>query len=170
MCLIALAVGVVQCLTYNALQRIWEDRIWKLVPKAGYPGAREIPISLVPSLDDQWIGVRSSEVSDIAVCCTSHWLCTLTETSLIIIIIIYIYCSWVVNPVAVVILRVHKIFGLIWKNIIQRSTAKETQNSFVKLSFSGSKKKVHINYNWVFCVGDYLAMMFHVISLLRWNR
>jgi len=35
----------------NALQRIWEDRIWKLVPKAGYPGAREIPISIVPSLE-----------------------------------------------------------------------------------------------------------------------
>ena len=53
MCLIALAVGVVQCLTPNALERIWEDRIWKLVPKTGYPGAREIPVSIVPILDDQ---------------------------------------------------------------------------------------------------------------------
>jgi hypothetical protein len=30
------AAGVVQCLTSNALLRIQEDRIWKLVPEAGY--------------------------------------------------------------------------------------------------------------------------------------
>jgi hypothetical protein len=30
------AAGVVQCLTSNALLRTHEDRIWKLVPDAGY--------------------------------------------------------------------------------------------------------------------------------------
>jgi hypothetical protein len=69
MCLIALAVDVVQCLTSNALQRIWEHSIWKLVPEAGYPGAREIPVSIMLSLDDQCIGVRSPEVPGIAICC-----------------------------------------------------------------------------------------------------
>jgi len=62
----------------RALQRIWEDRRWKLVPEAGYPGAKEIPVSIVPSLDDQCIGVRSPEVPGIAVCYTSsQWLYTL---------------------------------------------------------------------------------------------
>ena len=46
-------------------------RIWKLVPETGCPGAREIPVNIVPNLDDQCIGVRSPEVPGIVVCCTS---------------------------------------------------------------------------------------------------